>query len=487
MLNSGFGAFEKWESKSSWRLNLRKILNEVKTNADLKSSECKLRSLESMSGADTCLVYGFDNTYDPTNVSLDKLEGKDRVVADLISGVKNGPDHMYFATLLVFQRTVCGKRTSDKKLLSKRTRRDEEVFVGYDTFSEIEIDDIHICKWSPLEKDGRGWYGSFLKGEDEDMFAGGIVNEGGLRKMFVGRTPSASNSESCTFYQTAIVICPVGNILKLDLAGPNVYCNRTYWVLRSGCLVAPRTTKNEIAHHVMKQIRENMTREHMVVSSVYSLQKYNAEMAVDILMETRSFSLILEFISALITALRDWPNNEEEYSDVVTNALIRLHSTLSKYVTYNDKKDDLRHYAQERLTYLAEATRSGPPILTHCQREATFNESAKFSAQVQKFLRGDLEEEDFGPFDDRMEAEKWTKNYFNFVIGDICSSNSLEGEREESIGKYSAMGTIDNAGMVRLKKNSVCVHIKEAKIYELHLASLEKLTPVFGGDIAEHS
>jgi len=44
MLNSGFGAFEKWESKSSWRLNLRKILNEVKTNADLKSSECKLVS-----------------------------------------------------------------------------------------------------------------------------------------------------------------------------------------------------------------------------------------------------------------------------------------------------------------------------------------------------------------------------------------------------------------------------------------------------------
>lgn len=74
LLNSGFAAFEKWDGKLSFRSRLREILDGVKTSDDLKPFspfEQKLRELEWM-GTDTCLVYGFDNSYDPNDVSIDQ-------------------------------------------------------------------------------------------------------------------------------------------------------------------------------------------------------------------------------------------------------------------------------------------------------------------------------------------------------------------------------------------------------------------------------
>ena len=495
LLNSGFAAFEKWNGKLSFRSRLREILNGVKTSDDLKSSSRQLQKLEWM-GTDTCLIYGFDNSYDPKDVSIDKLEGRDRLVADLITGIEDydcgRPGRRFFATLLVFRRVVSGTRTSTASS-TKRSRNDEEIFVGYNTFSEIEYDEIDVCKWAPLEAVSSSWYGACLKDEDNEMFVGSILNEGGLRGMFVGRSPSQSDSDSCIFYSTAIVICPVNNIIKLDEAGPNLSYNKNWWLLRSGCLVAPgslldsENIKQKIAHHVMKHVRERTTRDHLVDRDVCSLHKFQLEQAVDILIDSGSFSLILEFISTLTNAVKDWPNNEEQFSDPIADALIRLHTSLAEYgaVQWIDVRNNMFRLAKERLAHLTEATQNGRPILTHCQTGATFDNGAKFSGEVQEFLRGNIEVKEFGPFTNPQEADKWTKEHFG-SIRTWYTTNSLEGQRAETIGKYCAEGSIDatdcrvTGTSVRLKKKSDTMQREKAELHDLYTAALDKLRPIFG-------
>ena len=91
------------------------------------------------------------------------------------------------------------------------------------------------------------------------------------------------------------------------------------------------------------------------------------------------------------------------------------------------------------------------------QKGAVFDKDAKFSAQVQGFLRGDREEATFSSFSGKKdEAQKWVKSYFSWhTIEGSWTSNSLEGEKAEIEGKYKASGTVNKAGTsVRLKKSS---------------------------------
>ena len=192
-------------------------------------------------------------------------------------------------------------------------------------------------------------------------------------------------------------------------------------------------------------------------------------------------------ISTLTNAVKDWPNNEKEFSDPIADALIRLHTTLAEYdaVQWIDVRDNLSRLAKERLAHLTEATQNGRPILTHCQTGATFDDGAKFSGQVQEFLRGDLEEKEFGPFINPQEAEQWTKEHFGW-ISTWYTSNSLEGQRAERIGKYSAKGSIDatdcrvTGTSVRLKKSSATMQREKVELYDLYIAALDKLMPIFG-------
>jgi len=333
-LDSGFGAFDKWDSRLSFRSRLRSILDGVDADMkgdELRPAESKLRELE-WAGTETCLVYSLDGTYDPKTVTLDKLQGRDRTLADLVRGIYDGYDgRKFLVTLMTFERRVTGDRTTTT-LSKKRTSNDRKVFMGYDTFTCIESDEIGVCKWSPLEREGVGYASSVkglsvLKDSDNEMFIGGILNEGGLRSMFIGRSPDESDFNSCTFYRSAIVICPTENAIKLDDASPMTY--RTWWVLREGCLVAPRalqgSVKDQIAHRVMRQIRELTTKEHLVSGSTY-LYRSQLDIALDILVDAGRWEWVLEFISTLANAVKDWPNKEKVFSDFISEAMIRLHS-----------------------------------------------------------------------------------------------------------------------------------------------------------------
>jgi len=135
------------------------------------------------------------------------------------------------------------------------------------------------------------------------------------------------------------------------------------------------------------------------------------------------------------------------------------------------------------MSHLTIETQHGPPTITHCQKGAVFDKDAKFSAQVQEFLRGDLEEATFSPFSGKQgEAQKWVESHFSSCrIEGSYSGNSLEGGEAENEGKYSASGTVNKAGIsVRLKKSSDWVLREKTEIYQAHIASLDKLTPVFG-------
>ena len=155
-LGSGFGAFDKWDSKLSFRSRLRSILDGVDAGMnrdELRPAEGQLRELE-WAGTETCLVYALGGTYDPKTVTLDKLQGRDRLLADLVRNINDGYDSRKFlVTLMTFEWRVTGDRTTTT-LSKKRTSNDQDIFVGFNTFTCIESDEIGVCKWSPLEQEG---------------------------------------------------------------------------------------------------------------------------------------------------------------------------------------------------------------------------------------------------------------------------------------------------------------------------------------------
>ena len=102
--------------------------------------------------------------------------------------------------------------------------------------------------------------------------------------------------------RVAIVICPIENIIRLNNAGPNHTLNRTFWILREGCLVAPQSIKNDIAYDVMKKVRERMAKEQLVQST--SIMSYELKMVLDILVDAQATTLLLEFISLLLNAVK---------------------------------------------------------------------------------------------------------------------------------------------------------------------------------------
>ena len=126
-------------------------------------------------------------------------------------------DHMFYTTLLVFERKVQGTirvepklsasqrkyvdsrmRTAQKRRLERgeeeegtsTTTNDDVPFIGYEKFNEIEFDDIDIARWSSIR------YGRYLKDEDEPMFVRSILNEGGLNSFFFGIAPDEIDDDS---------------------------------------------------------------------------------------------------------------------------------------------------------------------------------------------------------------------------------------------------------------------------------------------------
>lgn len=159
-------------------------------------------------------------------------------------------DKMFYTTLLVFERRITGTISTSKNVQSREGNEDAP-FAGYETFDEIESDEIKIGSWSSMHKsknityDGKETYCinryTWLKEEDEAMFVRNILNEGGLRSMFVGKAADEVDDDydTHTFRRAAIVICPVKNIIKMNDAGPGHWMYVTYWVLRDGCRIAP--------------------------------------------------------------------------------------------------------------------------------------------------------------------------------------------------------------------------------------------------------
>ena len=411
-LNSGFGALEYWDEKKASSSDEKKVLFRkefaklLDDTTDTNDTKLKLRDI-GWKEHSTCLVYGLDGSYNnhikKGTFCFDSLKGTDRDVADMLINIKDGGtnrmlfyddsgDKMFFTTLLVFERTVEGtpkwstksgnkyiqsrQRTEAKRKaadISQTNNPDKEVvpFVGYDTFTEIESDDISITRWSSMENGTIGY--NWLKEEDEAMFVSNIINEGGLRSMFVGKIAEEVNGTSLTFRRAAIVICPVKNIIKLNDAGPNHYMYKNYWVLRAGCRVAPQCIKKDIAHHVMAQVREKATKKQS--GSSESIWGYDLKMAMDICMDAKTNELLLELVAILSKEVISLPENEKDLSSLITDALIWLKETNPA----QKDKDEINRLAKDRLTHLINSTQNGKPVVKHSQPDAV---NEVYEAQV---------------------------------------------------------------------------------------------------------
>ena len=95
--------------------------------------------------------------------------------------------------------------------------------------------------------------------------------------------------------------------------------------------------------------------------------------------------------------LKDLPHNEKNFSDCLTNALIRFKSTNS-----SETKGQLDG-AKDRLAFVSKSLQSGKPVLSNFAKQ---NADAKFASEVQDFLRSDVDKKEFGPFADKHESEK---------------------------------------------------------------------------------